>query len=369
MWIYILLPTLIMYGLILQRLVVVKPSRDILIEQYNAIPNKVILGAWFLLLLLLGVYKGTTVGTDSSMYYRFYLYNSYHEFEPVIALFYEVARQFDNYLLFQLLIYVVFLCFMFKGIKKHCPNYLIGLLFFVLTFIYYSSFNQYRQIIVVSLVFYFVHYLIANKIDKLKFILIGILAMTFHASAILLLVFLLIPQKRISLKFVIPLFIATIILYFIPTFKNAIGEVLVGFSDFYRDKYDDNLQFFFQINKEKGLLQLLPVLIQMILIVSSYFYSNNHVTNNKLYFLSTNILIINLTLYAVSGIEAIDRMQLYFSVFNIYFYSIYIHQLLNNKNKYKGIIIATMIILFWVFYYALRLFNNNHGIVPYSFFS
>jgi len=257
---------------------------------------------------------------------------------------------------------------MFQGIKKHCPNYLIGLLFFILTFTYYASFNQIRQIIVVALIFYFVHYLIFNKKDKLKFILIIILSMTFHASATFLLVFLLIPQKRFSLNFVIPLFIATIILYFIPNFKNAIGEVLVSFSDFYKNKYGNNLYFLIQINKEKGLIQLIPVVIQMIIVVSSYFYSNNSIKNNKLYFFSSNVLIMNLALYSLSGIEAIDRMQLYFSVFNIYFYSIYIHQLLNDQKKYRGIIISTMIILFWVFYYSLRLFNNHHGIVPYSFF-
>ena len=368
MWIYISLPLLVIYSLVIQRLLVVTTLRNEIIESYNTKPNRIAMGMWFALLLLLGIYKGISVGTDSLMYYAFYLNNSYYGMEPVVYFFYEIARKFNNYLLFQFFMFVIFLFFIFRGIKKHCPNYLIALLFFILTFTFYTSFNQIRQIVAASLIFYFINYLVSNKKNKIKFIALIFLAVLFHKSAIFLLFFLLIPLKRINLKLVISIFVATIILYFIPHFKNIIGEIIISFSEFYGNKYENNLSFFFQMNKEKGVIQLIPIIIQMIFLIVSYFYSNNSIHNKPLYYLISNIVIINLALYSLSGIEAIDRLQLYLSVFNIYFYSFYTHQLLNDPKKYRRIMMLTIIILFWGLYYALRLYSNNQGIVPYSFF-
>ena len=76
--------------------------------------------------------------------------------------------------------------------------------------------------------------------------------------------------------------------------------------------------------------------------------------NYKLYSFSTNIVIVNLCLYALAGIEAIDRLQIYFSCFNNYFYySMFIHLLLNGKDKLHGQLLVLFIIAFWLLYYTL----------------
>lgn len=369
MWLYVLLPILIMYGIVMQRLLLIQSPNAIAAEAYSFKPTNSLLALWFVALLAMGFYKGLYVGTDSLMYYHFYINQSFNQVEPAIQLFYELAQYFNHYLFFQLGVTFTFLYFMFIGMKKNCPDFLMSLLFFILTFTYYASFNQMRQMLAVAIIFCFVPYLTASNTKKLKFCAIIFMASLFHYSALFLLLLFMIPQKRWTLKLVIPAFITVLILYFIPAVKNSIGETLLQFSSFYGNKYGSNINFFFQMNKEKGWIQLLPVLVQMGFVISSYFSVNNSLKNDKLFFLSSNLVVLNLTLYALAGIEAIDRLQLYFSVFNIYFYSFYIHHLLNNERKFGGYVMATVIVFFWLLYYLLRLFANHHGVVPYRFFS
>ena len=369
MWYYVLLPILIMYGIVMQRLLLIKSPNAIAAETYPFKPNHLLLALWFVVLVAMGSYKGLYVGTDSFMYYHFFINQSFDQVEPAIQLFYRLAHHFNQYLFLQLSVAFTFLYFMFHGIKKNCPDFLMSLLFFILTFTYYASFNQMRQMLAVAIIFCFFSYLTTNNTKKLKFCAVILLASLFHYSALFLLLLFLIPQKRWTLKIVIPAFIVVIIFYFIPAIKNVIGETLLQFSSFYANKYGSNVHFFFQMNKEKGWIQLLPVIVQMGFVISSYFSVNTSLKNDKLFFLSSNVVVLNLILYALAGIEAIDRLQLYFSVFNIYFYSFYMHQLLNDERKLRAYFMSIMIVLFWLLYYLLRLLANHHGIVPYRFFS
>ncbi|MBY0196838.1 EpsG family protein [Priestia megaterium] len=369
MLVYFLLPLTVVYFLFLSRATILKSGdyrkKEIFIEK-----NNFMFGFWFLVLLSLAVCKGINVGTDYRMYYNFFLHQSYDGVELGISTIYDISVKYHNFFLFALCIYFIFLFFIFWGIKKNSPNYLISILVFILTHVYFTGYNQLRQIIAVAIIFAFVSYLVSDKkFDKFKYIIVILVALLFHNSAIFLFCLFLIPKKRFAGKVVIPLFILTIILYFVPEFKNKIGEIIVKFSGFYMEKYETNLDYFFEVNKEKGLLQLVPVVIQMIIVTISLYFPKIKTSltfNSNLYKFSSNVIIINLILYSLAGIEAIDRLQVYFSCFNIYFYSFLIHLLLNSKDKKNSKVFIVFIAAFWVLYYTLRLITNVHGIVPYS---
>lgn len=372
MLIYLLLTLAILYGLLLSRLTVVRRinfgGSEIFIAR-----NKITLIFWFVILLALAVLKGVEVGVDYPMYYGFFLYQSYTDLEKGIIFIYDLAVKYDNFFVFSFGIYSLFLFFIFAGIKRNSANYLISLMFFLLTYTYLNSYNQIRQMIAVSIIFCFVHYLVTTKkIDKIKFIFVILLALLFHNSAIFICLFFLIPKKKFSSKLVIPLFLLTIIFYFLPGFKNIVGELIIKFSGIYAEKYTTSLDFFFEVNKEKGLLQLMPVVIQMVIVsISLYFPKEdmNLTINYKLYNFSTNLVVVNLCLYSLAGIEAIDRLQIYFACFNLYYYPMLIHLLLNSKkNRYRNLLIL-FITGFWILYYVLRLVINIAGVVPYRFFS
>ena len=371
MLIYLILPLSVIYCLFLSRLTIIR-NTNLVNDEVFYYRNKIILSLYFVLFFILAVFKGITVGTDSSMYYSFFLSKSYSIVEPGVGFFYDLAVRFDQFLIFQIGCYTIMLFFIYYGIKKYSPNYLISILLFLLMHIYYTGYNQLRQMIAASIVFCFVNYLLSDKkTDKFKFIFIILLALLFHNSAIFLFLLFLIPKKVFSSKVVIPLFLITIVLYFIPSFKNVVGDILSSVSGFYGEKYQQKLDFFFAVNKEKGLLQLIPVIIQMIFVTISLYFPKEKLKlniNDRLYQFSTNIVIINLCLYSLSGVEAIDRLQVYFLCFYIYYFSIVIHRLLNCRKRLHGQILVISIIAYWILYYMLRLFTNVHGIVPYRFF-
>jgi len=373
MLIYLLLVLAIFYCLFLSRVLIVKnmneDSNVIFVDRKN-----ITLFIWFVILLGLSVFKGVGVGVDYPMYYGFYLYKTYIGLiEPGVSFIYDLAVRFDTFYVFSFGVYFIFLLFIFLGMKRHLPNYLIGLLFFLLTYTYLNSYNQIRQMIAVSIIFCFVHYLITDKkIDKLKYVIIILIALLFHNSAIFTLLFFFIPKKRFSGKVVIPLFLLTISLYFLPGFKNIIGDLIINFSGVYAAKYTANPDFFFEVGKEKGLLQVIPVIIQMFIVAISLYVPKDNSKlnmNYQLYHFSTNLVIVNLWLYALAGIEAVDRLQLYFSCFNLFYYPILIHLLLNGKQKGLGQLFILFIIFFWGLYFVLRLVINIAGVVPYSLFS
>ncbi|MGD6816609.1 EpsG family protein [Metabacillus sp. 113a] len=371
MFVYLFLPLIIVYFLFISRTMVIRSSKfdnnEIFVDK-----NNITLYIWFVILLSLAAFKGIEVGSDYPMYYNFFVNQSYGGIELGVQFIFNLVAQFNSFVIFSFVVYFIFLNFIFQGIKKNTPNYLISVLVLILSYTYFASYNQIRQMIAVSLIFCFVEYLVTNnRFDKIKFLLIIFIAFLFHTSAIFLLVLLLIPSKKINPRFVIPLFLLTIFLYFIPEFKNQAGEIISYFSGFYGEKYSGREAFFFGVNKEKGLLQLLPVIIQMIIVVFSLYFSRYKDSiniNNKLYNLSTNIVVVNLCLYSLAGIEAIDRIQVYFSCFNIYFYSILLHLLFNHDKKTYGFLMAVLIIAFLLLYFTLRLINNIHGIVPYTLF-
>ncbi|MFD2442784.1 EpsG family protein [Bacillus sp. CGMCC 1.16607] len=335
--------------------------------------NNITIFSWFVILLGLAAFKGISVGVDYPMYYGFFLHKHYIGLlEPGVSVIYDIAVRYNSFYIFSIGVYFLFLFFIFYGIRKNSPNYLISIFFFVIMHIYYNGYNQIRQLISVSILFCFANYLISNKrMDKIKYIFVILLALLFHNSAIFLFTLLFIPKKKLKPIVVIPLFLISCVFYFIPSIKNQIGEIMVFVSGFYGEKYGQGSYNFFGVNKEKGLLQFIPVFIQMVIVVISLYLSNPKVNlgiNDRLYQFSANAVIVNLCLYSLAGIEAIDRLQIYFSCFNIYFYSYLVHLLLNDKQKLNGQIFVIIIIAFWILYYILRLMINVHGIVPYSFF-
>jgi len=370
MLIYFLLPFTILYCFFLSRLTIIKRP-DVDISELYIAKNKLTLFLWLMILLCLSAIKGIQVGIDYPMYYGFFLQKSYIGLiEPGVSFLYKIAEKYNNFYVFSFSVYFLFLVFIFLGIKRNTPNYLISIFLFIIMHIYFNSYSQIRQLIAVSIIFCFVNYLITNKIsDKIKYVFIILLALLFHHSAIFLFILFFIPKTKYSIKIVIPLFIMTIILYFIPAFKDQVGKLLILLSGFYGDKYNDGSYNFFGVNKEKGILQFIPVFIQMIIITISMYLPKARVglsINEKLYHFSTNAVIINLCLYSLAGIEAIDRLQIYFSCFNIYFYSYLIHILLNDRKGSETQLFVIFIIVFWTLYYVLRIIINVHGIVPYS---
>lgn len=304
------------------------------------------------------------VGTDGFMYYMFFWFQHYElYFDPFINLIYDLSIGNNNFQLFTIITSTLFYIIMIYSMYKMKLDFWAALFYFYASYIYLMSFNIVRQSIAISLVFLaIVLYLtLSNRIKAIIYYVISIvLAMNFHFSAILMMPLIILKYVKITSKKILLGTIVISLFYFSTEFKDSISFIF-EFFNYYSNKYEANNVVFFEVNKEKGILEFLPVLIQLVFL---YFYVK--ITEKRFEFsFKENFISVYyfsyLILYGLAGIEAVDRFQFYFLPSIILFYSMMHYKLKNSK--YMGYLLLVQI--FWILYFLIRLFSNHHGVVPY----
>ncbi|SDI33682.1 EpsG family protein [Planococcus glaciei] len=327
-------------------------------------------------LMYLAIFRSLNVGTDYEMYYNFYVNGEYTEkFDLFIVLIYDFARNEGNFLFFTFIITSLFLLFNLLAIKKITYNFFVSFTIFVLSFYFFFVFNGMRQAVAIAVVFSAVYFVQKEQMrmrDFLAFILLIFVAAQFHVSAIFMFPLLFLRFFKVNRATIVIVFLLTVMGYFTPFIKNNIGYSLAVI-DFYAQKYENDLDFFFLVNKEKGILQFMPVIIQYLFL----YYSFNLKKPESVYekFLTSYYLAF-LFLYSASGVEAVDRIQYYFYPSIILFYDYLIHSIYTTReieqsgkkvNMNRMVVLAS--ISFWFLYFILRVNQGIGGIKPYNFMS
>ncbi|MEH7400125.1 EpsG family protein [Gottfriedia acidiceleris] len=344
---------------------------NVLFNQVHRFNKITFLIVSFLILVVLDVNRGITVGIDYQMYYSFYESRQYGEFfDFFINRFYDLAIFLGEFRVITFCIVVLYLGFIFIAFYKLSLNIYTAVLLFYLTFNYFFAFNIMRQTAAMGIVVFSVVYVIkGGKKSFFKFLFLIILASLFHRSAILCLLFWLFRYMKINTFIMVLTSFFIPISYFSNYLKSNIQWILLKMP-FFTEKYSDNLGYFFVQNKEKGIIQFLPILFQiLILLMYIIVYKNEKKSLKTKIFI--NYYYSYLLLYGFSGIEAIDRFQLYLSASSILFFDNYIFYLWKKKIKVlkhkQGIYILIIfaMILFWSGYLVLRIIQNTAGITPY----
>lgn len=327
-------------------------------------------------LYFLTVFRSLNVGTDYSMYHHLYFNGKYVEvFDYFIILVYDLARDKGDFLFFTFILTALFLLFNLIAIKKISHSFYISFTFFILSFYFFYIYNGMRQAVAISIIFLGIYFIQKEKLkvkDFLLYVLLIFIAMQFHFSAIYMLPLFALRFLKATKFIVIGAFFITVIGYFSPFTKDIYTNFLMNF-DFYVQKYENNPEKFFGVNKEKNLLEFIPVLIQ-------YFILYYSLTLKQTKSISENFIIVYylgfLLLYLGSGIEAIDRIQFYFypSIILFYDYLIYtIYTTRSTRINHSSINVSNMMVLFsisfWFLYFVIRVLQGTHGIIPYEFMS
>lgn len=325
-------------------------------------------------LFYISVFRSLNVGADYSMYYSFYINGDYAEnFDYFIVLIYDFARQEGDFLIFTFILTGLFIAFNLLAIKKLSYNFFVSFIFFILSFYFFYIFNGMRQAVAISIIFLGIYYIQKEQLkikDFLLYLLLIILAMQFHFSAVFAFSIIFLRFPKINKSIVIVAFIFTAIGYFFSFPKELFSSLLMNF-DFYAQKYVNNIDFFFSVNKQKGLMEFVPVLIQYLFL---YYILTIKRTENKSSRFILNYYLCFLILYSSSGIEAVDRFQFYFYPSIILFYdylinTIYTERVKENRNYAISVnkTIAIVSVSFWFLYFIIRVIQGTHGIYPYNF--
>lgn len=256
-----------------------------------------------------------------------------------------------------------------------------SVLLFFLGGIFFNSLNLVRQYIAIALVFWSYTFICKEKNDILEyaiFILINILAFTFHSSSVVALVLVLLDKKMFTnWKWIIPLCIIIILLN--RRLMNLVIFVIQNtrFSTYISGKTS---------GADLSVLQLIFNGIIYFFMSLIYYYKkkNNKVEREMIFY--TNVQAITLVMIALSSVHVqFSRIALYFSIFQVmsipyFIYNMPTKEILEDfekkfKNKihftkiipkFELVVSVVFITLFVGLFGYTNIKNNDNDVVPYK---
>lgn len=314
--------------------------------------------------------RDISIGVDTIRYYKRFI-------EIVNNKHFILLEKESGYNFFQLIIVyftdnfniwlLVTSSFMFISLAiivyKYSKRYFISYLLYLSLGFYFFSFNGLRQSIAIILVLLTYKYIL-NK-NFIKFLLIMVLAISIHTSAIIFLPMYFIAHIKWNKLYVSILGGLLVIFYF---FRIQIGELLTII-------YYDDASWVFEKYNVTTEIGGLAIMILLIIIIGFIIYSPNKFPSLENTVLS-NIMIISLFIQLLSSFSYLfTRLNMYFLVFII----LYIPFLLDNLGKgsikldkksalFMEIVGKIILIVLLIIYYLNSVKIDGFQILPYKFF-
>lgn len=220
-------------------------------------------------------------------------------------------------------------------IKKHSIDAMLSIIFFVLIGSWHFSFNIVKQCAAMSILFVGFEYLY-NK-DLKKWIIICLLATTFHLSALFMLPIYFVVDTNVNKKKIFISFISAIILslsydYLLSSFSNLKTEGRISMDS-------DDVQN--SVNLLRVAVNCAPVLFILL-------FRKVYDFNDKKFVLCFNLSLLNVILNFVAFTSIyLYRIIIYTNVFNVLLIP-YIAKPFNKSTRY--IIMMVMILLYFIFW-------------------
>lgn len=310
------------------------------------------------ILFLYAALRGNTIGNDTYQYIVRYISNSKYELEVMLSMINELkdpgyqlaawgfSKIFSNPQWWLAFIAAVYTILVMKFIRKYSCYPIISVLAFI-AFGYFSfSLSGLRQTLAMALTLYSIKFIEQKKL--VKFILIVLLASTFHTSAVIFFIAYPLTRFRIGYKHIVAFAI--------------VGVMFFGFQSQVRSY----INFLFADNRlaqyadKTTSLTASGFIIQLCVFLFCVFYYRRSDRGNVKLNILMNLSFIGLCfqIYATM-IAEVFRVSMYFSIANIVLIPIAIS--LEKNVQIRQIVLFTVFII--LFMYIFR-----DGIPTYSFF-
>lgn len=332
--------------------------------------NKILLYICITMMLLLGILRDITVGTDTFGYYSDYrtlhgfgdVYKIYHDFEPgFIALIVWFKKYITpDYLPFVSLIFIPFFAGCLRLISYKKVSFPLALFFLFTWGFYFVAYNIMRQMMALGIIFLFIPWLYERKYVKFA-IAVLVTALLFHRSSAILLS--LIPiHYWVTVKDKFPaktwlyaaVWISFVIFFVGKTFMQGLLSPIVTLVDPTSLNYimgNENIELGFTYNSGQSLAASLLI----------FLYRKGKMNFEMFLF------ILGISVYNIMGMLSMfgSRLAVYFTLFGII---IFPHILsYRNLNK-KEHICLFVFFLYTAIRFAYAYYINNNGEVnPYLF--
>ncbi|MEX2594827.1 MAG: EpsG family protein [Anditalea sp.] len=209
-----------------------------------------------------------------------------------------------------------FLCLLFlhKAIKDNSDFPEISYLVFFSSGLIFFYTSGIRQAIALSMCFFSYKYIVEKSFWK--FLAMVLLASSFHITALLFIPVYFFANLRYGRLFFIPLFLVSIVFIFIPNLILTVIEPMI--TQIYGDRFGNIISGALEIETQNTGLGLRIIFFNFLCVLVIYFYKE--LTFSQKGLLLTNFFIIGQLFSNVfGGIPDINRITLYFSIFEILF--------------------------------------------------
>ncbi|MFD1771525.1 EpsG family protein [Sphingobacterium suaedae] len=305
-------------------------------------------GIWPIFLALVGFvgYRDVSIGSDTanySLYFQILKNGGAITSEYLFGVLNKVVLYFQGEVyIVQILASILTILPVFYVVGKKSPLPYLAVFLYLTLYLYFYSFNIVRQCIAISICFMAVSVFLKNKIWFFSLIVIAI---NFHASAIIMLPLYYIERLKIGRATIsIGLILTFCIGIFLPSYLLNIAG-LFGYSNYLTGAF--------------GLGSLVGNMFYL-LIVNAFFFAVSKFEREKsavlfkLFFLF--VIVTNILIRFPFG----NRVILYFSIFQI----LYLPDLLSRLSGKEKSIVFLMILGYAIF--TFYMFYGNGEIFPYK---
>lgn len=325
---------------------------------------KIYLIVSFILLAGIAALRTRNVGIDTLQYYRAYLRIGNLDWTELTTERYEIGFsilcKILNYITQdpQILIAITAIFINFSVIRfiyKYSDDVVFSTLLYILLNFYFSYMNIMRQAIAIAILLFAFSALKNNK--KIRYFLLVGLAMTFHSSAILGLLYFILPKihyKTKYNKFVIPILI--IIFLFGKEIFIAFTNISPRLAGYIGSEYDTENYF--------------GALLSFILTFFIWWFGNdilkkkdNKEISEDLLFYNKIMIISVVTTLLTIRVNIFNRFTPYFSIFQIIWIANVLKLMKNNRQLFKLLFIIVLF-LYWIIIMVFR--PEWYGAVPYE---
>lgn len=323
--------------------------------------------------------RGTSVGTDTSMYgaiyssmaqnplnsplfWKFPVYNVYNYIIAQIFNSYQIELFINALIINSIVLYVI---------KKYSKNIELSIYLYYTLYFYFTAFNITRQYMAISFCLIFLHFLIEKKLIKASIFIL--LAVGIHTTSIIGLIFIpivyipwtkkrfLVAISSISVMFI---FTGKFISLFMSTFSNY-SIYSNGATTTLSTQNDGNRIFL--------------SLFYLGMIIISIVYSPNKLTENNIseesstylqrYYIFQLLASIGTMIGLVFNRDIlILRIELFFSIFLIILITYTMKEILEKSGPIQEFIIKSVMCLLAVVPFFVQLGKNIGRMLPYMFF-
>ena len=288
---------------------------------------------------------GTIVGTDSPVYYQFYL----DTLPPVEigykylnTIFSNIGFQYNFFLLF---INSIIMINIARFIKLNSYYLILPLFIYFSDFYYYYNFSGIRQAVAISFVALSVYYIFEGK-KLYPFVLICIAA-TFHISSIIFLAAFFLPRQKMDMikyiKMLSMVILATLFASYIIENIPYLNQKFLYYSTL--QEQPDNILFNYYV----GIIKRLMVLLAVFLVYRQFFSENKNIFLYNLYLIGFIVYVVSYLISPDFGV----RFGSYFIVLDCILIAKYIYAANSQTNKVVLFLLFSSVAMYKIYTYTL----------------